>query len=85
MFAAEGGLLRLDRDLKAQSILVADELMSVRGVAVGDEGAIFVGTRACGSGVIVRGPRERADVGGGARFQDTEGDSVRAIRGVACG
>ena len=54
VFAAEGGLLRLDGDMNAQRILIADELMNVRGVAVEGAGTILVSTSLCGSGAIVR-------------------------------
>ncbi len=54
VFAAESGLLRLDRELKTQRILIADELMNVRSIAVEVSGTILVGTTVCGAGALVR-------------------------------
>jgi hypothetical protein len=54
VFAAEGGLLRLDREMKPQRILVSDDLADVRGVAVEASGTVLVSTRACGGGTILR-------------------------------
>ena len=46
VFAAEGGLLRLDREMKSQRILVLDELANARGIVVEPTGKILVSTRA---------------------------------------
>jgi hypothetical protein len=51
---AEGGLLRLNREMKPQRILVSDDLADTRGVAVEASGTILVSTRACGGGAILR-------------------------------
>lgn len=54
VFAAEGGLLRLDAEMKPQRIVISDELAAIRGVAVESSGTILVSTHACGGGAIVR-------------------------------
>jgi hypothetical protein len=61
VIAAEGGLVRLDREMKPQRILVLDELANARGIAVEPTGKILVSTRACNAGAIVR-----VDPGSGA-------------------
>jgi hypothetical protein len=54
VFAAEGGLFRLDHAMMPQRILVSEELAEARGIAVEATGSILVSTKACGSGVILR-------------------------------
>jgi hypothetical protein len=54
VFAAEGGLLRLDAEMKPQRIVISDELAAIRGVAIERSGTILVSTHACGGGAIVR-------------------------------
>jgi hypothetical protein len=54
VFAAEGGLLRLDAEMKPQRIVISDELAAIRGIAVESSGTILVSTHACGGGAIVR-------------------------------
>jgi hypothetical protein len=50
VFAAEGGLLRLDAEMKPQRIVISDELAAIRGVAAESSRTILVRTHVCGGG-----------------------------------
>src|SRR5690349_13461635 len=54
VFTGEGGLMRLDSEMKPQRIIVSDSLTEARSVVVEASGSILVGTRLCGAGAVVR-------------------------------